>query len=83
MSCCGGGVRPQKVRKQTVNQQTPSTQKTTIQRKLSKNQPSSMQRQYIVPRQQCTKCGYPTMLVNIAGRERMQCSNVNCRIVAQ
>lgn len=85
MACCGsGGNRPQRIRKQTIE---PSASKQTaqpapVQRKLSRSaQPVRAERQYVVPRQQCTKCGYPGMLVTIAGRERMQCSNVNCRLV--
>lgn len=82
MACCGGGggVRPQRIRNQIVEakKQTASP----IQRKVTRTaQPAAPQRQYVVPRQQCTKCGYPGMVVAIAGRERMQCSNVNCRLI--
>ena len=82
MACCGGGVRPQKIRKQQIiTPQTVEKQSGPTQRKLSraKSTAASVQRQYVVPREQCTKCGYPGMAVHIAGRERMQCSNVNCR----
>ncbi len=84
MACCGGGNRPQRIRKQQVASSEVSKQSVPVQRKLSKKntaQPVSVQRQYVLPRQQCTKCGYPGMVVTIAGRERMQCSNVNCRLI--
>lgn len=29
----------------------------------------------------CYKCSYPTMSVIVAGRERYQCTNPNCRAV--
>lgn len=83
MSCCGG-ARPQRVRRQLLE---PTKQAATAiqQRKISKQtaQPASIQRQYIVPRQQCTQCGYPTMTVTVAGRERHQCSNANCREIVR
>jgi len=84
MGCCGGNTRPQTVRKQVIETTIPSPQ--VVQKKISRSQsstPVSIQRQYVVPRQQCAKCGYPTMAVTIAGRERFQCSNANCRIVIQ
>ncbi len=82
MSCCGGG-RPQKVRQQVV-ESVPAPM-TVVQRRVSKQsaQPISIQRQYVLPRQSCVKCGYPTLTVNISGRERQQCSNANCRTVVQ
>ncbi len=83
MACCGGsnGVRPQVVRKQSVP--SPEVSKPLpVQRKLSRSaQPVNAKRQYVMPRQQCTTCGYPAMEVVVAGRERMQCSNANCRII--
>ena len=88
MSCCGGS-RPQKVRRQAIEPVTKDVvdviPQTVVQKKISRQaaQPVSIQRQYVVPRQQCAKCGYPTMTVTIAGRERQQCSNANCRIVVQ
>jgi hypothetical protein len=86
MSCCGGS-RPKRVRRQVVDavsaQAVPAPQ--SIQRKIKRQagQAASIQRQHVVPRQQCVKCGYPTMLVHIANRERYQCSNANCRLVVQ
>lgn len=83
MACCGGGARPQRIRKQIIVQDaTKSSAAPIIQRKLSRaSQPANIQRQYVVPREQCTKCGYPGMITVIAGRERTQCSNVNCRLI--
>lgn len=85
MGCCGGS-RPQAVRKQVIEPAVETVSPQVIQKKISRSQaaqPVSIQRQYVVPRQQCAKCGYPTMAVTIAGRERLQCSNANCRIVVQ
>ncbi len=86
MACggCGNGGRPQKVRRQVV--ESVKEQPAVIQHKVSRQtaaQPATIQRQYVVPRQQCAKCGYPTITVHIAGRERHQCSNANCRVVVQ
>lgn len=84
--CCGGGSsRPQRIRPQAATSGPIRTQEVKpppAQRRIRQvAQAANVQRQYIVPRQQCTKCGYPAMLVHIAGRERLQCSNVNCRIL--
>jgi hypothetical protein len=81
MGCCGGGS-PQRVRKQVVE---PVVVEAEVPKRVVRSQaakPASISRQYVVPRKQCAKCGYPTMVVHIAGRERYQCSNANCRIVA-
>ncbi len=87
MGCCGGGnKRPQLVRKQVIET---STKKAPgpVQKRLNRTgkvEPvQQIQRQYVIPREQCTKCGYIGMMVHIAGRERMQCSNVNCREIIQ
>lgn len=37
------------------------------------------QRQRILRGGRCSECGSATLMVNIAGREREQCSNVSCR----
>lgn len=81
MACCGGGSRPQKIRKQQVVAPQVVEKQAPTQRKLSRARSTavSVQRQYVIPHEQCTKCGYPGMAVHIAGRERIQCSNVNCR----
>jgi len=80
MGCCGGGSRS--IRKQVVPKAAP-TKKVAVQR-IARNpqrQKVEINRQYVIPRQTCPKCGYPTMLVNIANRERNQCSNANCRYI--
>ncbi len=86
--CCGGVInnRPQTVRtqivglthKELVKAETP---KQIVQRQIARRsaQPASIDRQYAIPRQQCIKCGYPTMMIHIGDRERFQCSNANCR----
>jgi ribosomal protein S27AE len=82
---CGGGIhRIQNVRKQIIRQQvsTPAKKQTMlkhVQRNSVAAHKVEAQRQYVIPRQTCPKCGYPTMTVNIANRERYQCSNSNCR----
>jgi len=84
---CGGGIhRTQNVRKQAVKQQTVSAAQAKrqpllkhIQRNPAAANKIEVQRQYVIPKQTCPKCGYPTMTVNIANRERYQCSNSNCR----
>lgn len=86
MSCCGGGARPQRIRKQVIEGDIVKSS-VPAQRKLSRSSREARaampQRQYVVPRQQCTTCGYPGMVVTVSGRERMQCSNVNCRLLIQ
>jgi len=83
MGCCGGS--PRNIRKQSVATK-PTAKKTVVQRvprSGGRTQKLEVNRQYVVPRQTCPKCGYPTMLVNIANRERNQCSNANCRHILQ
>lgn len=87
MGCCGSGGRPLRVKRQIVEPQVdaPEIVSQTVHKKISKQaaQPVGIQRQYILPKLQCPKCGYPAMLVHIAGRERQQCSNANCRVILQ
>lgn len=83
---CGGGVnRAQNVRKQVVKPETAPAKKQPmlrhIPRTVARQNKVEIQRQYVVPRQTCPKCGYPAMTVNIANRERYQCSNSNCRTI--
>lgn len=82
MPCCGGRAR--QVRKQVVPQaaETPVVKQTIVQRtNRASAQAAPPVRQYVIPRSKCVKCGYPTMAVYIAGRERQQCTNANCRTV--
>jgi formamidopyrimidine-DNA glycosylase len=86
MACCGGS-RPQSVRKQTI-EAAKKQSAGPVQKRISRSsgqsaQAASPQRQYVMARDQCTKCGYPLMAITIRNRERMQCSNANCRKVAE
>lgn len=80
--CCGSGGN-RKLRSQQVVQKASKPRKVAqiqrVKRKQTAERSVSIERQYVVPHARCSKCGYPTMLVNIAGRERQQCSNANCR----
>ena len=81
---CGGGInRAQNVRKQIIKPEAAPTKKQPVLRHIPRTvaRPNKVevQRQYVLPRQTCPKCGYPVMTVNIANRERYQCSNSNCR----
>lgn len=83
--CCGGGRRS--VRKQTIERPKESKQ-ARVSRKQSapvgnQNRQVIPSRQHISAGQKCQKCGYPIMTVNIAGRERSQCSNPNCRVIVK
>lgn len=80
MACCGGGSRPRSVRHQAIPIVQKQTVDTVVQKRISQTQIKqiSTARQYLMPREQCIKCGYPLMLVNIANRERLKCSNTNC-----
>lgn len=88
MSCCSGGDT-RSVRKQTI-ERPEKTKQVVVQRIRNTAAPTAgqnkqiiMARQHVVPHQKCQKCGFPTMSVNIAGRERLQCSNPDCRIVVK
>lgn len=80
MACCGGGGRT--LRKQFV-QRSKGQAKLTPVKRMSKAPTKSIpvQRQAIVRDDRCPKCAYPIMLVHIAGRERRQCSNSQCKHV--
>lgn len=89
MACCGGGGGSKRsVRKQVI-ERSEKTKQTVVQRVRRSAAPTGgqkqiiMARQHVVPHQKCQKCGFPTMSVNIAGRERLQCSNPDCRIVVK
>lgn len=88
MGCCGGGSK-RAVRSASVvsSQAAPKPPKAAAVRKITRQRnavtPASIQRQYVIPRQVCPKCGHPTMLVHIANRERQQCTNIDCRFVIQ
>tara|TARA_R110000868_G_scaffold150227_3_gene373242 strand:- start:4409 stop:4681 length:273 start_codon:yes stop_codon:yes gene_type:complete len=90
MACCGGGGGSKRsVRKQVV-ERSEKTKQIAVQRVRRSAAPTGgqnkqivMARQHVAPHQKCQKCGFPTMSVNIAGRERLQCSNPDCRIVVK
>jgi len=82
--CGGGAPRTQNVRKQVVNASSVPTKKAItkfVPRTSVRGNKIEIQRQYSIPRQTCPKCSYPAMTVNIANRERYQCSNSNCRYI--
>lgn len=86
MGCCGGSrgvVRKQVVSASSKRAARKAAKQTKIQRvsRSPRTNKLEVNRQYVVPRQTCPKCGYPSMLVNIANRERNQCSNANCRFI--
>jgi hypothetical protein len=81
--CCGA-------RKSLRSSQAPSKPKEKsipVVRRVSRDKnaavPASVERQHIVKRKECPKCGYTTMLVHMAGRERQQCTNTECRFITQ
>lgn len=88
MGCCGQAGK-RSVRKQVIERPSKQAKKKVVVQRIRKSAtPAGGQqrritvaRQHIVPRQKCHQCGFPTMAVNIAGRERLQCSNPNCRII--
>lgn len=87
MGCCGGSGK-RSIRKQAIARPEKAKKQVVVQRIRKSATPTGGQqkqvlvsRQHVVPRKKCQKCGFPTMAVNIAGRERLQCSNPNCRII--
>lgn len=91
MACCGGKRNKSRtIIKQVVEHKSSKTQKTVAIQRIHRTpkpggqkRTATVQRQRVVPRQKCHHCGFPTMAVNIAGRERLQCSNPNCRVIIQ
>lgn len=89
MGCggCGGGNRS--LRKVYVQRpQRTERKKTVVQQKVrrgSKSAPKersvNLKRQALVKDDRCPQCGHPVMLVNIAGRERKQCTS--CRYIVK
>lgn len=81
---CGGARKTLNVRKQNVEPISTAKKKVITKRISRRSTPSNkieIKRQYVMPRATCPKCGYPAMMVNIANRERHQCSNSNCRFI--
>lgn len=87
MACCGDKNRS--VKQQVIDRPKKNAKKGVTVQRINRNRSGgqkrtiSIQRQRVVPRQKCHHCGYPSMAVNIAGRERLQCSNPNCRVIIQ
>ena len=97
MACggCGGGggtrrLRVQKVPKSKSQKVYPPIAK--VQKQVAgrvKTPPApkskvglqSIKRQSLVRNNRCPKCQSTIMLVNIAGRERQQCTNITCKHV--
>lgn len=82
--CCGNGGKKAIRSSQVVSRQQREPQKVIVQRlKSNKNAAAAapVYRQYAVPRDLCPRCQNTTMVVHIAGRERQQCTNINCRFV--
>lgn len=84
--CCNGGNRsirttkvdkPKPQKRTIVQQRIQRDVKTTT--PLSIDRSVSAKRQALVQHDRCPKCEYPVMLVNIAGRERKQCTG--CRYI--
>lgn len=86
MACCGGNKK-RTITKQIIERPAKAARKVASVQRIQRNKTGgqkrtiTVQRQRVVPRQKCNHCGFPTMAVNIAGRERLQCSNPNCRII--
>ena len=79
--CCGGGNKTIRS-SQLVTRQAREPQKVVVQRlKKPAVEAAPIHRQYVVPRTLCPRCQNTTMVVHIAGRERQQCTNINCRFV--
>lgn len=87
MSCCGGSSSSKRAIRSSsaVASKASKPAKSVAIRHIRQRSatPASAQRQYVVPRQACPKCGRPTMLVYIANRERQQCTNIDCRFIIQ
>lgn len=84
MSCCDG---ERTIRKQVIESK-PKTKKQAVVQRVKRTPPNGNQqrqitvsRQHVAANQKCQKCGYPTMVVSIAGKERLQCSNSNCKVI--
>ena len=77
MGCCGGGNR--RIRKQIINRPEKVQKQAVVHRIKRSSATAQPMRQRVRTTQKCDTCGFPTIQVNIAGRERLQCSNTECR----
>lgn len=77
--CCSG---KRSIRQSVKPAVSATPQKKIVYHKTMKQSiPVSAQRQQAIVRKPCEKCGAPTMLVHIAGRERTQCTSKQCKFV--
>jgi hypothetical protein len=81
MGCCGGGNK--RIRKQVLNRPEKAPKQAAVHRVKKRSTSAQPMRQRVRTSQKCESCGFPTMLVNIAGRERSQCTNTGCRKIVR
>ena len=80
MGCCGSrGSRS--IHSQLAKPVERKRKVPTVQRIRAQSTPVEVKLQLSNKKQRCPVCGYPTMTVNIIGREREQCTNTNCKYV--
>lgn len=80
MGCCGKSTRS--VHSQLIPKTVDRKRKTTIIKGIrEQKRPVEVKLQLTNKKQRCPRCGYPTMTVNIIGREREQCTNTECKYV--
>jgi len=89
--CCGKSnssnktIRTQKIQKQRVVKPSKQASAREISRAKAatsntiKTSSIPAQRQRMTRTDRCSECNHPVVMVNIAGREREQCSNPGCR----
>lgn len=84
MSCCGKSDK-RSIKRQHIAESPKPVIKHVEVRKIQRHShaatPAANQAQYAVSRVSCPKCGYPAMTVHIAKRERVQCTNTDCKMV--
>ena len=82
MGCCGGGNK--RIRKQIINRPEKVAKQAVVHRvKRTSSSTAQPMRQRVRTTQKCDACGFPTMQINIARRERLQCSNTECRKIVR
>lgn len=81
MGCCGGGNK--RIRKQIINRPEKVAKQAVVHRIKRTSNAAQPMRQRVRTTQKCDACGFPTMQINIAGRERLQCSNTECRKIVR
>lgn len=86
MSCCGRSnnriTRSQKTQNSKITKSSKQSNVRIVKSNTSeeiKTKPVLQPRQKPIIANRCKECNHPTVLVNIAGREREQCSNPSCR----